>query len=279
MHGYGVLHNTNGIYEGTFTHGYMNGKGIMTFYNGDKYTGEFLDSSMTGHGCYRLADGTKITGLFDDGVVNEHAKKEYADGRIYIGQFKNDVENGKGVLSLKDGKQIKGIWKDAELVQEVVQRDVLYENTAALTHFSELGEKTEKRKSQHAIVQEKETEESADDPYDSKEMVGLTERAETLLAQYLRQFEEGSRPRHMPDGLTEAVFDVLNEVFDIEYINGDKYRGELAGDKRHGVGMYTYANGLSVIGYFKDNFLTTDEGEKHPNYEEGELVPMSFEKY
>ena len=96
-----------------------------------------------------------------------------------------------------------------------------------------------------------------------------------------RQFEEGNRPRHMPDGLTEAVFDVINEVFDIEYVNGDKYRGELAGDKRHGVGMYTYADGLTVIGYFKDNFLDTDEGERHPHYEGGNesLVPMSFEKY
>jgi hypothetical protein len=53
----------------------MNGKGIMTFYNGDKYSGEFKDSSMTGQGCYKLADGTKITGCFEDGVVNSHAKK------------------------------------------------------------------------------------------------------------------------------------------------------------------------------------------------------------
>ena len=75
MHGYGVLYNQNGIYEGAFTHGFMNGKGIMTFYNGDKYSGEFKDSSMTGHGCYKLADGTKITGCFEDGVVNSHAKK------------------------------------------------------------------------------------------------------------------------------------------------------------------------------------------------------------
>ena len=30
-----------GLVLGHFTHGFMNGKGIMTFYNGDKYTGEF----------------------------------------------------------------------------------------------------------------------------------------------------------------------------------------------------------------------------------------------
>jgi hypothetical protein len=48
-------------------------------------------------------------------------------------------------------------------------------------------------------------------------------------------------------------------VFDIKYFNGDKYRGELAGDSRHGVGMFSYADGRSVIGEFKDNFLEQDE--------------------
>lgn len=44
IHGHGVLHNFNGIYEGEFRKGMMTGKGTMNFYNGDKYTGEFLNS-------------------------------------------------------------------------------------------------------------------------------------------------------------------------------------------------------------------------------------------
>ena len=137
LHGYGVLHNFNGVYEGEFKRGLMFGKGLMTFYNGDKYSGEFNNSQMTGYGCYVLADGTKMIGSFDDGICNRHAKKIYTDGRIYIGEFKNDVENGKGLL-IEGGKRIKGIWKDAQLIQELVKQDVNYENSIALTQYSVL---------------------------------------------------------------------------------------------------------------------------------------------
>jgi len=129
-----VLHNSNGVYEGEFKRGLMSGKGVMTFYNGDKYSGEFTDSSMTGYGCYSLLDGTKLIGHFDDGVCNKHAKKIYPDGRIYIGEFKDDIENGKGLLI--DGEtQTKGIWKDAVLIDELVQHNVKYENSMALNQY------------------------------------------------------------------------------------------------------------------------------------------------
>ena len=69
-------------------------------------------------------------------------------------------------------------------------------------------------------------------------------------------------------------------MFDIKYFNGDKYRGELAGDSRHGVGMFSYADGRSVIGEFKDNFLEQDD-QTHPYYENPDetLVVQSFSKY
>ena len=79
---------------------------------------------MTGYGSYTFNDGTKITGYFENGVCNKHGKKIYPDGRIYIGEFKNDIENGKGVLIWGDRK-ISGIWKDAQLVQELIQQTVI----------------------------------------------------------------------------------------------------------------------------------------------------------
>lgn len=135
LHGFGVLHNYNGIYEGEFRRGLMSGKGLMNFYNGDKYSGEFSNSQMTGYGCYSLPNGTKIIGHFDDGVCNRHAKKIYPDGKIYIGEFKDDVENGKGLLIDGDQK-IKGVWQDAVLIHELVRTDVNYENSIALTQYA-----------------------------------------------------------------------------------------------------------------------------------------------
>ena len=113
----------------------MEGKGIMNFFNGDKYSGEFTDSTMTGYGCYSASDGTRVIGYFDDGICNRHAKKIYADGKIYIGEFENDIENGKGVL-IDANKKIKGIWKDANLVEELVTQDVNYDKSLALNQYA-----------------------------------------------------------------------------------------------------------------------------------------------
>lgn len=135
IHGCGILHAANGIYEGELRRGLMEGKGIMNFFNGDKYSGEFSNSTMTGYGCYTAVDGTKVIGYFVDGICNKHAKKIYADGRIYVGEFQNDVENGKGVL-IDGHRKIKGIWRDAKLVEELVSLDVNYDKSLALTQYA-----------------------------------------------------------------------------------------------------------------------------------------------
>jgi hypothetical protein len=143
IHGHGVLHNVHGVYEGEFRKGLMSGMGVMTFYNGDKYSGEFTNSSMTGYGCYTFTDQTKLIGHFDDGVCNRHAKKVYKDGRIYIGEFNNDIENGKGIL-IDGDKKVKGIWKDAVLVEELVSLNIKYENNFALTRYAYSSQGTKK---------------------------------------------------------------------------------------------------------------------------------------
>ena len=127
------------MYEGEFRKGLMSGKGLINFYNGDKYSGEFINSSMTGYGCYTFFDSTKLIGHFDDGVCNRHAKKIYKDGRVYIGEFKNDIENGKGLL-IDGQKRTKGIWKDAVLLEELVSMNVEYSDNYALTQYAYLSQ-------------------------------------------------------------------------------------------------------------------------------------------
>ena len=100
----------------------ITGKGLVNFYNGDRYTGEFLNSSITGYGCYVSHEGTQLIGHFDDGVCNKHGKKIYPDGTQYIGEFQNDVEDGKGVLTLNNGKVTKGIWNQGKLDKILVQK-------------------------------------------------------------------------------------------------------------------------------------------------------------
>jgi hypothetical protein len=137
------LHNHSGVYEGDFKKGLMTGKGIMDFYNGDKYTGEFVNSTIWGYGCYLNHEGTKLIGYFEDGVCNKHGKKIYPDGTTYLGEFLRDIEHGKGVLTLQSGKQIKGIWQEGKLVQELIQNTVTHENSAALAQYTAIKETQE----------------------------------------------------------------------------------------------------------------------------------------
>ena len=79
----------------------------------------------------------------------------------------------------------------------------------------------------------------------------------------------------------EAQFDMDNkEYFDIEYLNGDMYRGELLGENRHGFGMIQYKSTTNekVLGMWRDNHLWKN-GIRHPIEEAGELIPLSVTKY
>ena len=80
--------------------------------------------------------------------------------------------------------------------------------------------------------------------------------------------------------IDEAQFEMEGrEYFEIEYLGGDVYRGELQGEFRHGFGMFTYKEtGTKVLGIWKNHYLIKD-GERHPLESLGELVPLAVSKY
>jgi hypothetical protein len=132
MHGQGYFTNPYGVFNGCFKFGFLEGKAVATFYNGDRYSGTFHHSQMTGEGVYyNVTDGTQIMGIFENGVCSKFGKKIYPDGRVYVGEFLNDVENGKGIMISGDIR-IKGIWRGGQLVEELVQQPLMYETSNAV---------------------------------------------------------------------------------------------------------------------------------------------------
>lgn len=71
--------------QGYFTHGYLNGSGIMDNALGDHYEGQFLQDIMQGQGTL-----------------------SYANGDIYRGQFQNGLSQGSGQLIKKSGDVLTG---------------------------------------------------------------------------------------------------------------------------------------------------------------------------
>jgi hypothetical protein len=75
------------------------GKGKMTFRNGDKYEGYFMDWNMQGSGVYTFS-------------------KDNSDGYAeYVGEFKAGQMDGQGKLTYRNGNIFEGKFNDGAPVQ------------------------------------------------------------------------------------------------------------------------------------------------------------------
>lgn len=101
--GYGIEtgKNTDGQtwrYEGEYKNGTQNGKGTMTWSNGDKYVGDWKDGTRTGHGVYtfnekRKGYGYKYEGSFLNGEFHGTGTWYYVGG----GSDRVKYNNGKEI--------------------------------------------------------------------------------------------------------------------------------------------------------------------------------------
>jgi hypothetical protein len=78
-----------GKYKGEIIFGKPNGKGFVTFDNGETFKGELKD-----------------------GVPNGQGTATYKNGSKYVGGWKDDKRNGQGTLTLENGLKYVGDWKD-----------------------------------------------------------------------------------------------------------------------------------------------------------------------
>ena len=61
-----------------------NGRGSLTFANGDEYVGEFRNGKQNGQGAYTSAKGEKYVGEFKDGKRNGQGATYAADESILL---------------------------------------------------------------------------------------------------------------------------------------------------------------------------------------------------
>lgn len=138
-HGQGKFTMAGDIIIGRFVNGKLNGKGKITFSNGDSYMGGFHSDSKHGYGVYRsnkgknafkgnyrygkrhgkgqliFDDGEVITGNWAGGKLNGYAVHKMKSGNVYKGTFRNNLRHGKGHMLSKNGKRVSGIWTDGKV--------------------------------------------------------------------------------------------------------------------------------------------------------------------
>jgi hypothetical protein len=122
VNGEGKIFGIDIDYEGNLMNNQPNGKGKMTWKNGNTYVGSFINGSASGKGTITSMKGKiylggilsgldkktfgygyTIKGEFKDGKSNGRGKLITFDGYIYRGQFKNSLRHGKGKQTFPNG--------------------------------------------------------------------------------------------------------------------------------------------------------------------------------
>jgi hypothetical protein len=120
---FGEMKNDQGVYEGTFVDGQMNGYGTFSWKNGMKYVGEF-SNGLHGQGTFTWPDGSVYVGQFTNDRLTGDGKLTYPssfeDGAgVYVGSFVNWKRHGLGKW-VSDSFEFEGEWKDGKPVNGLI---------------------------------------------------------------------------------------------------------------------------------------------------------------
>lgn len=78
-------------YQGSVLRGKMNGRGTLTFDNGDQYTGNFKNGAFDGKGTFTSKRGWTYEGDFVSGLPEGKGKLTTESKVVYEGDFKQGI--------------------------------------------------------------------------------------------------------------------------------------------------------------------------------------------
>lgn len=104
-------------YEGNFDNDNFNGRGVLTYLNGEYYDGEFKNGEFHGTGKYTYPLTNEVyEGNFENGKRNGHGKLTRNGRLIYEGNYKDNLPHGRGSVVrnglVVEGEYENGVFKD-----------------------------------------------------------------------------------------------------------------------------------------------------------------------
>ncbi len=91
-----------------------NGKGVLEYETGARYSGTFRKNCFDGNGTFNYADGGTYTGEFRSCMRHGRGTLTLPDGSRYVGEWRNDERHGSGAeyspsgLAIRTGRWVKG---------------------------------------------------------------------------------------------------------------------------------------------------------------------------
>ena len=86
----------------------INGTAKLTFDNGDEYSGNMFNGEREGRGTYRFANGNVYTGNWRAGKLSGRGTYTWTDGRSYEGNWFENKQSGGGVYTFPSGYKESG---------------------------------------------------------------------------------------------------------------------------------------------------------------------------
>lgn len=292
-------------YVGSFKQGHMEGTGCVEFRDLaesqiDSYQGEFRASRFSGRGTFSWGTGAQLEGLFEDGYCNRVGRKVYPDGRVYTGELRYDLEHGKGVMSLPGAKCFVALWRNGEVVKELLDSCAPEYDLVETSHvFPRAGSITEGSGTSGAgavgsgcggglaavvpegdallEVDEDEVLDSFDgdsDHYNRTATATFADAGGTTVggSEASDELCRGAQRKTLL-----PVIDELGQLVEgkalVVFLNGDRYFGHMRAGRKHGLGMYVYADMATYRGVWDEDVLND---VRHPVSED--VMPVEVRR-
>ncbi len=268
--GKGKMTYNNGNYFGEWKDGKKNGIGQYTWKEGDVYEGEWKDNKRSGKGKYIWKNGGVYEGDFLDGKLDGKGVRVFSDGIIYDGEWKDSKKSGQGILKDASGVIIdQGVWEEDKCVRPIGEKTIEYDGgtyTGMIVN--------EEPEGKGLIIFEDGRK------YDGDWIEGYLRYARlTYLNGDVYEGEFDTENKECIRDFSEDRTLIFPEIYIFKgngnyyWANGDIYEGEWLESGRSGLGIFKYSDGQIYEGEFKNN---KKYGKGILSDKEGKILEANF---
>ena len=275
-HGVGTLITSEAVFVGNYELDRRKGMGLYANKEGDVFIGNYKNNKRDGVGHTIFGSGSKFVGWFNEGKRSGTGVFS-GENEIYIGGYLNGKRHGTGYYIWHDGSADFCKYVDGEDTNCIGSN--VYDVAPNLKNsFSQLST-TQRKKIQSNLSEMGLYQSGIDGKWGKNTFVGLLQFAAVDLnttdirtssaSDFLLQRALVSTDSSYDFCPSNASFDWNNCIGSFTFDNGNTYIGYWRENEKHGLGLITFPNGANYIGEWDDNsyqgqgVYTFSDGERH----------------